>query len=90
MVDGSDAGTNGSESSKGRTDAVVAIRKQLGLAMVNATGWAEQHRRQLAAGSLLGVTCGAALLVHIHGLPGVARITSNAQLAASCWQPLCA
>lgn len=57
MADGSDAGTNGNESSKGRTDAVVALRKQLGLAMVKATGWAEQHRRQLAAGSLLGVAC---------------------------------
>ncbi|WIA31056.1 hypothetical protein OEZ86_001086 [Tetradesmus obliquus] len=83
MPDGSDAGTNGNESSKGRTDAVVAIRKQLGLAMVDATGWAEQHRRQLAVCSLLGVACGAALLVRMHGLPGITRITSSAQLAAS-------
>lgn len=27
---------------------------------------------------------GAALLVHMHGLPGITRITSNAQLAARC------
>jgi hypothetical protein len=37
--------------------------------------------RMHAAAAVAG---GVALLVHIHGLPGVTRITSNAQLAARC------
>jgi hypothetical protein len=49
--------TGSDTRSKDRTDVVAAIRKQLGLAMVNATNWADENRRHLAAGSLLGVAC---------------------------------
>jgi hypothetical protein len=57
MPDIDATGTGSSDTSKGRTDVVAAIRQQLGLAMVNATNLADQNRRQLAAGSLLGVAC---------------------------------
>lgn len=40
------------------------FRQRLGSLMVEATDWAESHRRSLVIGSLLAATCGFFIIVH--------------------------